>query len=66
MKIKATNALADIDSDMITVNNFFGHLVKEISITRYGHDKQLIPPFPSYETYQCSDTMLKHLPKDYF
>ena len=66
MKIKATNVLADIDSDMITVNNFFGHLVKEISITGYGYDKQLIPTFPSYEIYQCSDAMLKHLPKDYF
>ena len=49
---------------MITVNNFFGHLVKEISITRYGYDKQLIPIFSPYEIYQYSDTMLKHLPKD--
>ena len=65
MKIKkATNMLADIDSDMITVNSFFGHLVKEISITRYGHDKQLILTFFPYEIYQYSDTMLKHLPKD--
>ena len=30
---KATYMVADIDSDMITVNNCFGHLVKEISIT---------------------------------
>ena len=36
---KASDQTADIDADMITVNNFFGHLVKEISITRYGHDK---------------------------
>ena len=49
---------------MITVNNFFGHLVKEISITRYGHDKQVIPIFSPYEIYQYSDAMLKHLPKD--
>ena len=61
---KATNMLADIDSDMITVNSFFGHLVKEISRTRYGHDKQLILTFSPYEIYQYSDTMLKHLPKD--
>ena len=49
---------------MITANNFFGHLVKEIGITSYGHDKQLIPTFSSYEIYHYSDTILKHLPKD--
>ena len=49
---------------MITVNNFFAHLVKEISITRYGSDKELPPTFPPYEMYQYSDSMLKHLPSD--
>ena len=43
--------MSDIDTDLITGNNFFAHLIKEISITRYGHDKQLI----------LND---KHLPKD--
>ena len=47
--------LADIDSDMITVNSFLAHLAKEISITRYGHNKQLIPTFLTYEIYQYSD-----------
>ena len=65
MKIKkASEQTADIDTDIITVNNFFGHLVKEINITRYGHDKQLIPSFSPYEIYQYSDAMLKYLPKD--
>ena len=65
MKIKkASEQTADIDADIITVNNFFGHLVKEINITRYGHDKQLIPSFSPYEIYQYSDAMLKYLPKD--
>ena len=49
---------------MITVNNFFGHPVKEISITRYGHDRQLISTFSPFEIYQYSDAMLKHQPKD--
>ena len=62
MKIQnVSDQTADID--IITVKKFFGHLVKEISITRYGHDKQLIPTFSPYEIYQYSDTMLKHLPK---
>ena len=67
MKIyKSSNANSDIDADLITLNNFFTHLVKEISITRYGHDKQLVPTFLPYEIYQYSDSMLKHLPKNSF
>ena len=48
---------------MITVNNFFAHRVKEISITKYGSDKELPPTFSS-TVYQYSDQMLKHLPKN--
>ena len=34
MKIKkSTNIATDIDDDLITVNNLFAHLVKEISVT---------------------------------
>ena len=40
MKLKKpTNEATDIDGDLITVNNFFTHLTKEISITKYGSDK---------------------------
>ena len=46
------------------MNNFFAHFVKEISVTIYGNDKQLITTFLPYEIYQYSDSMLKHLPKD--
>ena len=42
---KNTNAAIDIDADLITVNNFFAHFVKEISITEYGSDKELILTF---------------------
>ena len=49
---------------MITVNNFFAHSVKEISITKYGSDKELSPAFSPLEVYQYSDQMLKHLPAD--
>ena len=65
MKIKnSSDKDDDIDADLITVNNFFVHLIKEISVTRYGNDKQLIPTFSRYEIYQYSDSMLKHLTKD--
>ena len=53
----------DIDTDMIPVNNFFAHFVKEISITKYGSNKELMPPFSPYDTYQYADSMLKHLPE---
>ena len=65
MKIKkSTNEANNIDGDLITVNNFFAHLIKEISITKYGSDIELIPTFSPYEIYQYSHAMMKHLPKD--
>ena len=33
---KETNNAANIDGDLITVNNFFAHWVKEVSGTKYG------------------------------
>ena len=47
---------------MITVNNFFVHWVKEISIAKYGSNKELPPTFSPWEIYQYSDQMLKHMP----
>ena len=49
--IKSSNESSDIDGDMITVNNFFGHLIKEISMTKYGSDKELVLTFSPYEIY---------------
>ena len=60
---KKTNKDADIDSNMITVNNFFAHWVKEISMTKYD-DKELPLTFSPWEVYQYSDQMLKHLPSN--
>ena len=36
---KSSSEAQDIDSDLITVNIFFGHLVKETSVTKYGSNK---------------------------
>ena len=63
-KLKRPLTNCKTDSDLITINNFFGHLVKEISVTKYGSDKELISIISPYEIYQYSDTMLKHLAKD--
>ena len=65
MKIKRSSKEAiEIDGDLITVNNFFAHLIKEISVRKYGSDKELILMFSPKEIYQYSNSMLKHLPKD--
>ena len=44
MKIKkSSNDASDIDDDLITVNNFFAPLIKEISVTKYESDKKTRP-----------------------
>ena len=60
---KKSNIAVDIDLGIFPVNNFFVHFVKEISIAKYGSDKELILTFSTYETYQYAESMLKHLPE---
>ena len=59
-----SNKAQGTDDDLITVNNIFPHLVKEISITKYDSDKRIDSSIFSHEIYQYSDAMLKHLPKN--
>ena len=63
IKKKSSNT-ADIDADLIPVNNFFAHWVNEVSITKYRSDEELSPTFTPWEVYRYSDAMLKHLPHD--
>ena len=60
--LKKSDIKADIGADLITVNNSFAHWIKEISITKYGTNKELTPTTTPQEIYQYSDAMLKHLP----
>ena len=46
---KKSNNSSDIDDGLITVNNFFAQWVKEISITKYGSDRELPPTFSHWE-----------------
>ena len=48
---------------MITGNNFFAHWIKEIRITKYGTNIELLSTATPQEIYQYSDSMLKHLPE---
>ena len=61
---KKSNDSSNIDSDLITVKKFFANSFKEISITKYGCNKELPPTFSPWEVYQYSDQILKHLPAD--
>ena len=59
---KKTNMNSDRGEDLITVNPFFAYSIKEINITKYGTNIELIPTTTPQEIYQYSDSMLKHLP----
>ena len=63
IKIKKTSDnTAHIDNNLITVDNFFAHWIKEVSITKYGTDKELPPTSSPWEVYQYLDQLLKHMP----
>ena len=40
------------------------HWIKEVSITKYGSNKELPPTFSPWDVYKYSDQMLKNLPSD--
>ena len=64
MKIKSA---ADNNNNMaagvITVNNFFAHLIKEIDIKRYGHDISILPLINTFGICRYSYEILKYMPK---
>ena len=49
--LKKSNNSSNIDGDLISVNNFFAHWVKEVRITKYGSNKELPPTFTPWEVY---------------
>ena len=62
---KKRNINADIGEDLITLNNFFAHWIKVISITKYGTNIELIPTATHRKCIStqrvCSNTYLKSL-----
>ena len=61
---KRTDKAQAIDGNMIPVNNFFTHWIKDVNIKRYGDDIAILPINKSLDIYRYSDAMLKHLPDD--
>ena len=61
---KRTNKAQAINANIIPVNNFFAHWIKDITVKRYGDDIAVLPTKTTLETYRYSEGMLKHLPDD--
>ena len=49
---KKTNKALQMDAQMKTVNNFFGHWFTDIDIRRYLHDMRILPTNKSVDIYQ--------------
>ena len=65
MKIKKSSDVANyLADDVITVNNFLAHWIKELDIKRYGDDFSILPLTNTVEIYKYSDAMLKHMEND--
>ena len=58
---KATNKAQNVD--VITVNNFFCHWLKEIDARRYPDKVRNLPSNNTVEIYQYAAQQRKHLPK---
>ena len=61
---KTRNKTQPIDSDMITVNNFFNYWINDVIVKRYGDDIAILSVNKTIDIYRYSEAMLKHLPDD--
>ena len=59
---KKTDKTAAMDKNMTTVNNFFAHWFKDIEITRYPDDKNILPTNNTLNIANYSNAELKYLP----
>ena len=60
---KKSNKALQMDANMITVNNFFGHWFTDIDIRRYPDDMMILPTINSIDIYQYSNVQMKYLPE---
>ena len=58
----ATDASADIDATLITINNFFAHWLKEVDIKRYPDNIRTLLANNIVDIYRYSENILKYLP----
>ena len=60
---KKSNKALQMDAQMMTVNNFFGHWFTDIDIRRYPDDMRILPANNSVNIYQHSNAQMKYLPE---
>ena len=60
---KKFNKALQMDTQMMTVNNFFGHWFTDIDIRRYPDDMRILPTNNSIDIYQYSNAQMKYLPE---
>ena len=58
---KSTDKTADVD--VVMVNNFFVHWLKEIDIRRYPDDVRILPTNNTVKVYNYAAQQIKHLPR---
>ena len=60
---KKSNKALQMDTQMMTVNNFFGHWFTDIDIKRYPDNMKTLPTNNSVYIYQYSNAKMKYLPE---
>ena len=60
---KKSDKAQQMDANMITVNNFFGHWFTDIDIRRYLDDMSILPTNNSVNIYQYFNMEMKYLPE---
>ena len=61
---KNTTKTAQLDGDMITVNNFFARWITDIDIRRYSDDTRILPTNDNVDVCQFAASQLKYLLKE--
>ena len=61
---KKTSKTAQLDANMITVNNFFGHWFTDIDIRRFPDDMNITPTNNSVSIANYSNAQMKYLPEN--
>ena len=52
-----------MDADLMVVNNFFGHCIKDIDIRLYPYNTIILPTNNSIDVYQYLAQQLKYFPE---
>ena len=60
---KKSNKALQMDANMMTVNNFFGHWFTDIDIRPYPDVMMILPTNNSVDIYQYSNAQMKYLPE---